>query len=101
MAFIALIQIELHFPEAGDLKAKRKELKSLKALIQQRCRAAVAETNHHDLWQRASLVATVVARDRGGVGEQADAVRRLVLGRHPDGASVTATVVSVTDLVDG
>ena len=100
MAFIALIQIELHFADVGDLKAKRKELQSLKSQIQGRCRAAVAETDHHDLWQRASLVATVVATDRAGAERQADAVRRLVNSRHPDGASTTCTVVSVADVLE-
>ena len=51
--FVCLLEIDLHFPENGDLKGKRKELQSLKAQLQRRFGAAVAETGHHDLWQRA------------------------------------------------
>ena len=40
--YIAVLELELHFPEAHDLKAKRKELTSLKDLIQVRFGAAVA-----------------------------------------------------------
>ena len=40
--FIAVMVIELHFPEAGSLKAKRKELSSIKAQLHGRLGAAVA-----------------------------------------------------------
>ena len=35
-AYVALLEIDLHFPDAGSLKDKRKELASVKALLQQR-----------------------------------------------------------------
>ena len=45
--------VELHFPEAGSLKGKRKYVKSAKAQLQNRFGASVAEVDHHELWQRA------------------------------------------------
>ena len=33
-AYVALLLIDLHFPDAGSLKAKRKELQSVKAQLQ-------------------------------------------------------------------
>ena len=54
--FVCLIRIHLHFPENGSLKGKRKELQSLKAQLQRRFGASVAETDHHDLWQRSDAV---------------------------------------------
>ncbi|MEX1142396.1 MAG: DUF503 domain-containing protein [Thermoleophilaceae bacterium] len=98
MAFIALLQIELHFPEGSDLKGKRKELQSVKAALQRRFGASVAETDHHDLWQRSSLAAALVAREQRGVAEGADAVERWLLGRFPDGAAVRRTIVSADEL---
>ena len=63
--FVCLLRIHLHFPENGSLKGKRKELNSLKAQLQRRFGAAVSETDHHDLWQRATLSAALVGRDPG------------------------------------
>ena len=72
MSFVCLIEINLHFPENSSLKGKRRELSSLKAQLQRRFGASVAETDHHDLWQRATLTAAVVARDAHSVRERAE-----------------------------
>ena len=101
MAFLALLEIELHFPEGSDLKGKRKELQSVKAGLQSRFGATVAETDHHDLWQRSTLAAALVAREQRGVAERADALERWIGGRYPDGAAVRRTIVSADDLRDG
>ena len=61
--YIGILSAELHFPEAGSLKGKRKFVKSAKAQLQHRFGAAVAEVDHHDLWQRCALTAAFVARD--------------------------------------
>ena len=53
--YVGILSVELHFPEAGSLKGKRKYVKSAKAQLQQRFGAAVAEVDHHDLWQRSRL----------------------------------------------
>ena len=42
--YVAVLVIDLHFPEAGSLKAKRKELSSIKAQLQTRMGVAVSET---------------------------------------------------------
>ena len=52
--------LDLHFPDTGDLKGKRKQLKSLKEQLRRRFGAAVAETDHHDLWQRSTLSVALV-----------------------------------------
>ena len=54
--------MELHFPEAGSLKGKRKHVKSAKAQLQNRFGASVAEVDHHEKWQRAQLTIACVAR---------------------------------------
>ena len=65
--YVGILSAELHFPEAGSLKGKRKFVKSVKAQLQQRIGASVAEVDHHDLWQRCRITAACVARDFRGV----------------------------------
>ena len=61
--YVGILSVELHFPEAGSLKGKRKHVKSAKAQLQNRFGVSVAEVDHHELWQRCALTAAFVARD--------------------------------------
>ena len=90
--------IDLHFPDAGSLKAKRRQLASLKAQLSTRLHAAVSETAHHDRWQRATLTAALTAPTLHHLSGVADELERFVLARCPDGASVERIVCSVEDL---
>ena len=96
--FVAVLVIELHFPEAGSLKAKRKELSSIKAQLHGRLGAAVAETDHQDLWQRATLTASLTGSSLRTLGAATDELERWVLARCPDGARVERMLASVEDL---
>jgi uncharacterized protein YlxP (DUF503 family) len=60
--FVAILTAELHFAEAGSLKDKRRHVRSAKDNLRNRFGAAVAEVDHHDLWQRAALTVACVAR---------------------------------------
>ena len=53
--YVGILSVELHFPNNGSLKGKRRYLKSAKAHLHERFGASVAEVDHHDLWQRARL----------------------------------------------
>lgn len=99
MSFVCLLEIQLHFPDTASLKGKRKELSAVKGQLQRRFGAAVAETDHHDLWQRATLSAALVGRDAGPLRAKAAAVERHVLAMFPDGASVECRMVSREDLL--
>jgi uncharacterized protein len=96
--FVAVLVIDLHFPEAESLKAKRKELSSIKAQLRGRLGLAVAEVDHHDLWQRARLTAALTSGSLATLSEAADNVERWLLARCPEGVSVERTVASVEDL---
>ncbi len=96
--FVAVMVIDLHFPEAGSLKSKRKELSSIKAQLHGRLGVAVAETDHQDLWQRATLTAALTAGSLHQLSVAADALERFVLARFPDGARVERLVASIEDL---
>jgi uncharacterized protein YlxP (DUF503 family) len=98
VAFVCILEIELHFPENGSLKGKRRELSSLKAQLQRRFGASVAETEHHELWQRAGLTAALVGREAGLLKDRAAEVERYVWGVFPDGASLESLLISTKDL---
>jgi uncharacterized protein YlxP (DUF503 family) len=61
---VGLITWELHLDACQSLKEKRRIVKSLKDRLHQRFNVSAAETDHHDLWQRAELSVCVVATDR-------------------------------------
>jgi uncharacterized protein len=60
--YVGILSAELHFPDNHSLKGKRKELLSVKAQLHRRFGASVAEVDHHDVWQRARLTLSCVAR---------------------------------------
>ena len=97
MGYAGLLVIHLHFPQNGSLKGKRKELQSVKAQLHQRFGAAVAETDHHDLWQRSTLTASVVGRSPADVDICADRIERWLDGQFPQGVRVERTVLSTDE----
>ena len=58
---------ELHLPASRSLKDKRRVVKSLIERVHQRYRVSIAETDFHDLHQRAEIALAAVAA--GGEGE--------------------------------
>jgi uncharacterized protein len=96
--FVALLVIDLHFPEAGSLKTKRRELSSIKAQLHTRLGAAVAEVDHQDLWQRARLTAALTSGSLSTLSAAADGVERWLDSRCPAGVVVQRVIASVEDL---
>jgi uncharacterized protein YlxP (DUF503 family) len=97
--FVAVLVIELHFPDAGSLKTKRKDLSSIKAQLHGRMGVAVAEVDHQDLWQRATLTAALTGGSLRKLNAVVDEVERWLLARCPEGVRVQRLVVSVEDLL--
>src|SRR5579884_1938115 len=96
--FVALLVIDLHFPESGSLKAKRKELSSIKAQLHTRLGAAVAEVDFQDLWQRARLTAALTGGSLPVLAAAADNLERWLFARWPDHVQVHKVLTSVDDL---
>jgi uncharacterized protein len=80
--YVGILSAELHFPENGSLKGKRKELLSVKAQLQRRFGASVAEVDHHDVWQRTRITAACVARDHRDVERLLDEAERWLRGQQ-------------------
>ena len=62
-ARVAVGTVELHLPDVDSLKGKRHVLKGLKEKVRQRFEVAIAEVNHQDTWQRATLAVACVSQD--------------------------------------
>ena len=85
--------MELHFPEAGSLKGKRKHVKSAKAQLQNRFGASVAEVDHHEKWQRARLTIACVARNHHEAERLLDEAVRYLNGQEYELVSAEKNVV--------
>ncbi len=99
-AYVALLLVHLHFPEAGSLKAKRKDLASVKSQLHGRMGLTVSEVGHQDLWQRATLAGALTGGSIGLVESSTDRVERFLLERFPESCRVERTVRSFEDIWD-
>jgi len=98
--FVAVLVIDLHFPDAGSLKTKRKELSSIKAQLHGRLGVAVSEVDHQDLWQRARLTAALTGGSLSVLSATTDNVERWLEARWPENVQIQRIVISVQDLAD-
>src|SRR2546421_12030978 len=95
--YVGILSVELHFPDAGSLKGKRKHVKSAKAQLQNRFGASVAEVDHHELWQRARLTLACVARGHRELEELLDGAERYLSGQEYELVRAEREVVVVGD----
>jgi uncharacterized protein YlxP (DUF503 family) len=96
-AYVALLLIHLHFPEAGSLKAKRKELASVKAQLHTRLGVAVSEVDGQDTWQRTTLAGALTSGSLKQLQQATDHVEGWLLSRFPDGVRVERSLTSFED----
>ena len=95
--YVGILSAELHFPEAGSLKGKRKFVKSVKAQLQNRFGASVAEVDHHELWQRERITLSCVARDYKGADALLADAERYLNGQEFDCVRIERRVMSLDD----
>jgi uncharacterized protein len=95
--FVGILSAELHFPEAGSLKGKRKYVKAAKAQLQNRFGASVAEVDHHELWQRTRLTVACAGRAARDVQELLDGAERYLAGQTWELGQTQRELVSLDD----
>ena len=95
--YVGILSVELHFPEAGSLKGKRKHVLSVKTQLHNRFGASVAEVDHHDVWQRARLTLSCVAREYGEVERLLDGAERYLVGQDFELMRVQREVVTLDE----
>lgn len=61
---VGLLVLELVIPDARSLKDKRQVLRSLKDRLRAHFNVAVAELDHTDLWQRATVGVVSISDSR-------------------------------------
>lgn len=76
LGYVGILSVDLHLPEGASLKSKRREVQRVKAGLAKRFSCAVAEVDHHDLWQRTRLSLAVVCREAGEAARQVEAASR-------------------------
>jgi uncharacterized protein len=95
--YVGILSFELHFPENRSLKGKRKELLSVKAQLQRRFGASVAEVDHHDVWQRARLTLACAARGHNELQGLLDDAERYLSGQAFELGLVEREIVTLDD----
>ena len=70
---IAVLTVELHVAGSRSLKDKRTVLRRVKDRLK-KFNVAVAEVDHHDLWQRGRLAVVTVSPDQDHVDRELAAV---------------------------
>jgi len=93
--YVGILAVELHFPEAGSLKGKRRFVRSAKAQLANRFGASVAEVAHHDLWQRAGLTVACVAREAREAERLLDEAERYLNGQEYELVRTARELVAV------
>jgi uncharacterized protein YlxP (DUF503 family) len=58
---VALCRFDLRIPGCSSLKEKRHVVKTLTASLRNKFNVAVAEVDHHELWQRTAIGVSAVA----------------------------------------
>ena len=94
--FVGILTCELHFPGSHSLKEKRHFLRSAKARLQN-MGAAVAEVDHHDVWQRSRLTLSLVAREYREVERLLDEAERYLRSQDWELGAVERQVVDPDD----
>jgi uncharacterized protein YlxP (DUF503 family) len=66
---VGLLTLELYIQHAQSLKDKRQILRSLKDRLRAKFNVAVAELEHHDIWQRAVVGIVTISNEQHHVEE--------------------------------
>ncbi len=88
---IGSLTVELHLPEARSLKDKRQVVKSLIDTIRHRFNVSIAELDHQDLHQRATIGVVCLANEKAHVERVLNAAREIMDSR-PDAVPASVTL---------
>lgn len=78
---VAALRVEIHIPAARSLKEKRSIMRPVIEGARRLGSYSVAEVDHHDHWQRATLGIAVVAPDGKSLDMQLSKLRRYLDSR--------------------
>jgi len=81
---VGVCLIELRLPENQSLKGKRRVIKSMITRLRNDCNVSVAEVDHQDSWQLATLGVANVSNHGGHAQEILSGVLRFISQNYPD-----------------
>ncbi len=61
---VGVLRLTLYIPENHSLKGKRQVLRAIKDRVRHKFNVSIAESDDHDLWQRAELGICQLGSDR-------------------------------------
>ena len=79
---VAVVRMRISLPGAHSLKDKRRVVKSLKDRLRRQFNVSVAELDHHDVWQTATIGVATMSPDGDFARSTASRVAGFV-GRDP------------------
>ncbi len=71
---VGLVRLEIHLPYAQSLKDKRQVVRKLKERLRARFNVAVAELDHQELWQRATVGVVSISNDNSHLAQVLETV---------------------------
>lgn len=81
---IGYCQIDLRIPSSHSLKEKRSVVRSIIARVSQQFNVSIAELDHQDVWQAASLGVVCISYEAGRLHQQLESVVHWVEQNRPD-----------------
>ena len=90
--YVGILSAELHFPASHSLKEKRHFLRSARQRLKN-MGAAVAEVDHHDVWQRSRVTLALVAREHRELERLLDEAERYLASQEWELGPVDRQVV--------
>ena len=96
---VAALRIEVHIPDSGSLKEKRRVLRPFVERLRRMASLSVSEVGHQDTWQRSVIGVAMVAPDARTLDGLIAKVRHYV----DDQVELVATDVRLTHMetIDG
>ncbi len=81
---IGYCQIDLHIPLSHSLKDKRSVIRSIIARVSQQFNVSIAELDHQDVWQAATLGVVCISNEASRLHQQLESVVHWVEQNRPD-----------------
>jgi uncharacterized protein YlxP (DUF503 family) len=80
---VGVCRLKIHIPESQSLKDKRSVVKSLVARLQKQFNISIAEVDHQDLWQIATIGVAYVSNHNYRVDDIMDSIISTIQHDYP------------------
>ena len=98
--FIGIGRFELYIPASASLKDKRHVVRSVVTVVSNKFKVAIAEVDHHDLWQRSAIGVSCVASSVGHCRRILQEIEKTIARTATDGAEIVDRSVRIVAMDD-